>query len=70
MYALRPTPRLLCEYYMQKNPLKIMELRPDSLGMLMTRANVHPGSRVLVVENTCGLVASTILSRLNGTNQE
>lgn len=65
-YALRPTPRQICEYYGAKNPSKIMDLRPDALGMLMTRANVHPGCRVLVVESACGLVAGTVLARLNG----
>uniref|UniRef100_T2M3Q6 tRNA (adenine(58)-N(1))-methyltransferase non-catalytic subunit TRM6 n=1 Tax=Hydra vulgaris TaxID=6087 RepID=T2M3Q6_HYDVU len=62
--VLKPTTRLLAEMYFQKNPTKILELRPDTLAQILTYSNVQFGSKVLVLETCQGLVAGSILERL------
>ncbi|KAJ3093090.1 tRNA (adenine(58)-N(1))-methyltransferase non-catalytic subunit trm6 [Quaeritorhiza haematococci] len=61
---LNPNARLLCEHFFTKNPQKIRELRIDTLSQILSYANVHPGAKVIVVDDTQGLVVSAILERL------
>ena len=35
--------------------------------MMLTRANVHGNSRVLVLDDACGMLVAAVLSRLGGT---
>lgn len=41
-------------------------LRGDSLAMMLLRANVRAGQRVLVVDSTQGLLTGAVLERLGG----
>ena len=38
----------------------------DSLGQLLSWANVHSGSKLLVVESCIGLVVGAVLERMGG----
>ena len=62
--ALKPTARLLSQMYYFKNPLKILDVRPDTLGQILTWSNIHSASKVLVFENCQGLIAGAVLERL------
>ena len=64
---LKPTARLLTELYFFKNPMKILELRPDSLAQILTWINVQAGSKVLLIENCQGLIAGAIMERLGSS---
>ena len=55
---LRPSPLTLCDFYMLKSPDKLLGLRRDTLALLLTLSNVQEGSRVLVLEQTLGLLAA------------
>ena len=61
--ARQPTALTLCEAYFNIYPLKICNLRPDSLGLLLTMANVNANSRVLFVENTKGFIAGCLVEK-------
>ena len=52
--------------YFQKNPIKILELRPDTLAQILSYSNVQFGSKVLMLETCQGLVAGSFLERLGG----
>ncbi len=55
--AIRPTAQSLAEFYFNKIPVKTGWLRPDSLAILLSLANISAGSRTLVVDGTGGLIA-------------
>lgn len=61
--ARRPTALNICEVYHRSQPEKICNLRPDSLSFLINMANVSFQSRVLLVENTKGLVQGALIER-------
>jgi len=65
--ALRPTARLLAEMYFFKQPAKILCMRPDTLAQLLTYANIHANSNVLLAETCQGFVTGAILERLGGS---
>ncbi|KNC86285.1 hypothetical protein SARC_01547 [Sphaeroforma arctica JP610] len=62
----RPTLPLLCDTTYQFNPERIQNIRSDSLAQVLTQANVHAGSRVLLLESCKGLVTAGVLERLGG----
>ena len=56
--VLRPSPLTLCDLYMIKGPEKLLGLRRDTLALMLTLSNLQEGSRVLVLEQTLGLLAA------------
>lgn len=62
----KPTIRLLNEIYYRKDCEKISYLRIDNLSLLLSMANVHYGSKTIVVENCGGLITAAVLERLGG----
>ena len=42
------------------------DLRPDTLGMLLSAANVRAGSKVLVLDDCFGIVVAAALERMDG----
>ncbi|KAI9292508.1 Gcd10p-domain-containing protein [Neoconidiobolus thromboides FSU 785] len=63
---LVPSTFNICEFFHLKNPSKIKDLRMDTLSQMLTIGNVQPNSKILVVEDTNGLVLSSILDRMGG----
>jgi tRNA (adenine58-N1)-methyltransferase non-catalytic subunit len=53
----------LLDYYTAKNPERIRELRVDTLSQILTHANVRAGSRLLVADDTGGLLGTAICER-------
>ena len=43
-------------------------LRIDAIGQLLTYANVHAGSRVMVAESCIGLLLGAVIDRMQGKN--
>jgi len=58
-----PTAEDLCETYASFAPHKICNLRVDSLALMINMANINPMSRVLILENTKGLVTGAVIER-------
>ncbi|XP_059147970.1 tRNA (adenine(58)-N(1))-methyltransferase non-catalytic subunit TRM6-like isoform X4 [Physella acuta] len=61
----RPTPRLIMEIY-SKEPIKICNLRADTLAQILSYSNVRYGSNVGVVETCQGLILACVLQRMGG----
>ena len=55
----------LLDYYRDKNWAKIMGLRIDSLSQILTYSNVHHKSRLIVCDDTAGLLGLALLERIN-----
>ncbi|CEJ02829.1 hypothetical protein RMCBS344292_16823 [Rhizopus microsporus] len=66
---IRPTLFSIAEYFFNKNPEKIKHLRIDTLSQLLSISNVHPNSKMLVVDDTQGLIVSAMLERMGGYGQ-
>ncbi|XP_041832217.1 tRNA (adenine(58)-N(1))-methyltransferase non-catalytic subunit TRM6 isoform X2 [Melanotaenia boesemani] len=63
---LKPTCRILAMMYHGREPGKICHLRYDTLAQMLTLANIHAGSKVLVFETCAGLVLGAIMERMGG----
>ncbi|XP_077597188.1 tRNA (adenine(58)-N(1))-methyltransferase non-catalytic subunit TRM6 [Stigmatopora nigra] len=63
---LKPTCRILALMYHGREPGKICHLRFDTLAQMLTLANIHAGSKVLVFESCAGLVLGAVMERMGG----
>ncbi|XP_057678969.1 tRNA (adenine(58)-N(1))-methyltransferase non-catalytic subunit TRM6 [Corythoichthys intestinalis] len=63
---LKPTCRILALMYHGREPGKICHLRYDTLAQMLTLANIHAGSKVLVFEMCAGLVLGAVMERMGG----
>ncbi|WVQ85808.1 hypothetical protein IAT38_007976 [Cryptococcus sp. DSM 104549] len=61
---LAPSIPNILAHYSTRNPIGILNLREDTLSQLLTIANVRPGGRYLVVDDTGGLVTAAVLERM------
>ncbi|KAF6719806.1 tRNA (adenine(58)-N(1))-methyltransferase non-catalytic subunit TRM6 [Oryzias melastigma] len=64
--VLRPNCRILAMMYHGREPGKICHLRYDTLAQMLTLANIHANSKVLVFETCAGLVLGSIMERMGG----
>uniref|UniRef100_A0A3Q1BW63 tRNA (adenine(58)-N(1))-methyltransferase non-catalytic subunit TRM6 n=1 Tax=Amphiprion ocellaris TaxID=80972 RepID=A0A3Q1BW63_AMPOC len=63
---LKPSCRILAMMYHGREPGKICHLRYDTLAQMLTLANIHAHSKVLVFETCAGLVLGSIMERMGG----
>ncbi|KAL0094864.1 adenine(58)-N(1)-methyltransferase non-catalytic subunit TRM6 [Phycomyces blakesleeanus] len=63
---VRPTLYSITQYFFNKNPEKIRHLRIDTLSQLLNHANVRANGKILVVDDTQGLIISAVAERLGG----
>ncbi|KAM8831789.1 tRNA (adenine(58)-N(1))-methyltransferase non-catalytic subunit TRM6 [Spinachia spinachia] len=63
---LKPSCRILALMYHGREPGKICHLRYDTLAQMLTLANVHAGSKVLVFETCAGLLLGSVMERMGG----
>ncbi|CAO3630787.1 unnamed protein product [Cunninghamella blakesleeana] len=63
---VRPTLYSITDYFFNKNPDKIKFLRVDTLSQLLSKANVRANSKLLVVDDTQGLIVAAAADRLGG----
>jgi hypothetical protein len=61
-----PSARAVCECVAAKNPARLYGLRKDTLGVLLSAANVGTGARVLCVDGCAGLLLGAAAERLGG----
>ncbi|KAI8637393.1 Gcd10p family-domain-containing protein [Parasitella parasitica] len=66
---VRPTINTINDYFISKNPEKIKHMRIDTLSQLLSMANVRANSKLLVVDDTQGLIVSSCLERMGGYGQ-
>ena len=61
----RPTLRLLAQIQYRSDPMKVMNLRPDSLAQLLSQSGVRAGGNYIVYETGCqGLVVAGAMERI------
>ena len=63
------TPSTLCAVYHSKSASKVCNMRWDVLAQMLSMANIHPGSRVLVFESLVGLLTGSVAYRMGGIGQ-
>ena len=64
----KPSIRLLMEINYKADPMKILNLRVDTLSQILSSANVHSGGRYIVYETGAqGLVVAAVLERVGRT---
>ena len=67
--AVKPTARTLTDYFLQKAPTKIKEMRMDTLSQMMTAGNIRSGSRYLTVDDMGGLLVASLMERMQGNGR-
>jgi tRNA (adenine-N(1)-)-methyltransferase non-catalytic subunit len=63
---VRCTGRAICEAQYWKDARKIMNLRDDTLGQMLSYANICAGRQVLVFDTVMGIVSGTLAQRMGG----
>ena len=63
---VRPTLYSLAQFFFNKNPDKIRNMRVDTLSQIISLANIHANSKMLVVDDTQGLIVSAMAERMGG----
>ncbi|KAI8099696.1 adenine(58)-N(1)-methyltransferase non-catalytic subunit TRM6 [Halteromyces radiatus] len=63
---VRPTLYSIANYFFTKNPDKINFLRVDTLSQLLNKANVRANSKLLIVDDTQGLLVAAAAERMAG----
>eukprot|EP01060_Flectonema_neradi_P037476 TRINITY_DN7554_c1_g1_i1.p1 TRINITY_DN7554_c1_g1~~TRINITY_DN7554_c1_g1_i1.p1 ORF type:complete len:459 (+),score=103.36 TRINITY_DN7554_c1_g1_i1:39-1379(+) len=66
MRVFKPTISRIIEMSLLKKPEKIMHLRVDTMGEILTFANIHAGSSTMVLDSTAGLVTAACVQRMGG----
>ncbi|CAG8450142.1 15670_t:CDS:10 [Dentiscutata erythropus] len=64
---VRPTLYSVWEYFFAKNPSKIRDMRIDTLSQMLTLSNVRAYAKLLVVDDTQGLLITGVMERLGDT---
>nr|CAH0106748.1 unnamed protein product [Daphnia galeata] len=64
---MKPNIRHLAKHFHSRDPMQILNLRPDTLAMIMSLANIKSGGKFGVFDGGCqGLVTAAILDRIQG----
>ncbi|WVO17302.1 tRNA (adenine(58)-N(1))-methyltransferase non-catalytic subunit TRM6 [Cryptococcus depauperatus] len=64
VHPMAPSIPNILYYCNLRSPQSILHLRDDTLSQLLTMANIRPGGRYLVVDDTGGLVTAAVLERM------
>lgn len=65
--VLKPNVRLLAEMYYSQGPLKICNLRSDSLAQMLAFCNVMSGGKYIIIETVLGLLSAAVVERLGNS---
>jgi tRNA (adenine-N(1)-)-methyltransferase non-catalytic subunit len=63
---VRCTPYTLCETMYLKEPRRMLNMREDTLGQILSYSNISAGCQVLVMETCMGVVTGAVASRMGG----
>lgn len=59
----------LLQYFIEKDMQKVLDMSEETLGLLLSYANVRPGGRYLVLDDTSGVVVYAMMERMQGRGQ-
>ncbi|KAG5368421.1 tRNA (adenine(58)-N(1))-methyltransferase non-catalytic subunit TRM6 [Yarrowia sp. C11] len=70
-YLRRFTPQPMCsslllDFYLEKDYKKVLDMSQEMLALLLSMANVRPGGKYLVVDETTGVVTAALMERMAG----
>lgn len=57
---------LMLQYYIEKDLPRVLDISPETLGLLMTYGNVRPGGNYLLIDETGGVILYAMLERMKG----
>lgn len=63
---VRCTPYSVCQAMFIKEPRKMLNMREDTLGQILSYSNVCAGCQVLVMESVMGVVTGALAQRMGG----
>lgn len=63
---VRCTASSICEALYQREPKKLMNMREDTLGQILSYSNIYAGCQALVLETCNGIVTGAVAQRLAG----
>uniref|UniRef100_A0A914YF75 tRNA (adenine(58)-N(1))-methyltransferase non-catalytic subunit TRM6 n=1 Tax=Panagrolaimus superbus TaxID=310955 RepID=A0A914YF75_9BILA len=69
VYILAPTIRMIAQTIYRRNSETASFLRPDMLSSMLYYASIIGGSKVLVYDESCGLISAAVLQRLDGKGE-
>ncbi|WVF68178.1 hypothetical protein IAT40_002943 [Kwoniella sp. CBS 6097] len=64
VHPLSPSIPNILSHYTERSPASILHLRADTHAQLLNMANIRPGGKYLVVDDTGGLVTASIIERM------
>ncbi|GIL49642.1 hypothetical protein Vafri_5885 [Volvox africanus] len=64
--VMKPTSRIVSQAYYDKTPEKFPCMRPDTLAVMLSLANVAAGAKVLVADRCQGVLTAAAVERLGG----
>ncbi|KAG9007838.1 tRNA (adenine(58)-N(1))-methyltransferase non-catalytic subunit trm6 [Tulasnella sp. JGI-2019a] len=67
--VLEPTIFNICEYQFARDPQRIRGIRCETLAQIMSFGNIRPGARVILVDETGGLIFSALMDRMGGAGR-
>ncbi|KAG7665782.1 TRM6 [[Candida] subhashii] len=56
----------LLQYYIERDLPRVLDLSEESLGLILTYANVRPGGKYLLIDETGGCVLYAMMERMAG----
>lgn len=56
----------LIDIYLDKDPGRIQSLSAESLGLVMSQANIQPGGTYLVVDDLSSVIVASMMERMGG----
>jgi tRNA (adenine-N(1)-)-methyltransferase non-catalytic subunit len=63
---VRCTASTVCEALFNKDPRKLMNMREDTLGQILSHSNITAGCQVLLMETGMGVVTGAVAQRIGG----
>ncbi|KZV70983.1 Gcd10p-domain-containing protein [Peniophora sp. CONT] len=64
--TVEPTIYNIAEYWFNKDPGRIRDMRVDTLSQMLNLGNIRPGGRYLAVDDVSGIMVTAMLERLGG----
>lgn len=63
---VRCTPASVCEAVYMKDPRKLMNMREDTLGQILSYSNINAGCQALIFESCYGVLTGAVAQRMGG----
>lgn len=70
-YLRRFTPQPMCsslllDFYLEKDYKKVLDMSQEMLALTLSMANVRPGGKYLIVDETTGVLTAALMERMAG----